>query len=227
MRGGEVPCPPDSFIGRVADLARLGVLLCDERARMVTILGPAGVGKTRLAIAAAERAGASYSDGVVFVGLADVRHPDMFPSTLAAALGVADLGARSPSEMIIDSLKNREVLLVLDNLEHIAEVGRVIAELLAECPRVAVLATSRRALDLRAEHCYLLEPLSLPLSESRDAEASLGSDAVALVIARLSAIDHRYRVSADDVVTIAQICRRLDGLPLALELAVSRTRALS
>ncbi|MCW2755436.1 MAG: putative transcriptional regulator [Marmoricola sp.] len=194
---------------------------------MVTIQGPAGVGKTRLAIAAAERAAASYADGVVFVGLADVRRPDLFASTLAAALGVADVGALTPTDMMIGHLRDREVLLVLDNLEQIVEVGPAIADLLAECPRVTVLSTSRRALDLRAEHTYLLEPLSLPLGEPRDAEASLGSDAVALVIARLSAINHRYIVSADDVVTIAQICRRLDGLPLALELAAARTRALS
>ncbi len=194
---------------------------------MVTILGPAGVGKTRLAIAAAQRARASYADGVVFVDLADVRHPDQFPSTLAAALGVADLGALSPHEMTLGHLRSREVLLVLDNLEQIVEVGPMIADLLAECPGVAVMATSRVALDLRAEHCYQLEPLSLPLSESRDAEASLGSDAVALVIARLSAINDGYVVSADDVVTIAQICTRLDGLPLALELATARTRSLS
>lgn len=220
-----LPDPPDLFVGRAADLAGLDALLSERP--LVTVVGPAGVGKTRLAIEAVRRAAPAFADGAAFVGLADVRSPEMFPSALAGALGIVDLGARPPLELVADHLRGREFLLLLDNLEQIVEVGATIASLLVECPRLKVLATSRRALDLRSEHCYHLEPLSLPRTDSADAEASLGSDAVALLIARLSALDQRFQATAADVVLIARMCRRLDGLPLALELAAARTRTLS
>jgi predicted ATPase/DNA-binding CsgD family transcriptional regulator len=223
----DLPAPGDSFVGRSADLAALDALLAKDRARLVTLVGPAGVGKTRLATEVAARTAAAFPDGTVFVALADVREASAVLIAIAGALGMPDLGGLAPIDLVTNHLRDRRMLLVLDNLEQVIEAGTDIARLVARCPETSVLVTSRRPLEVRSERSYFVEPLSLPHPDSRDAEGALGSDAVALMLARVRAIDGRATVTADDVVTVAQICARLDGLPLALELAAARTRTLS
>ncbi|GAC1312647.1 MAG: LuxR C-terminal-related transcriptional regulator [Acidimicrobiales bacterium] len=207
MRSAGLPLPPTRFIG------------------LVTILGPAGVGKTRLAVEIAQRH-APDTDDVVFVPLADLDDPGRFPAALLASLGGADVSSRSPLALAVDHLADRTVLLVLDNFEHLVAAAPDVARLIETAPRVRVLVTSRRPLGVRAEHCVPLRPLTVPDATLIGVEESIGFDAVALFVARLEAADARYRLTAGDVADIVRICRRLDGLPLALELAAARARSL-
>lgn len=226
MSARSLPQPPTAFVGRALDLVRLGSLVSGSDDRLITLVGTAGVGKTRLAIEAALRAVDLFPDGVAFVGLADVREPEMFDSAVASVLGTVDAGQRSPYDLVLERVRDRRLLLVLDNLEHLLEVGARIVELLSENPLLAVLATSRRPLEVRGETVYRVEPLSLPVATAADAEGALGSDAVAFFLARLRAADSGFSPTAADVVLVARVCARLDGLPLALEIVAARARSL-
>jgi non-specific serine/threonine protein kinase len=216
--------PATRLIGRERDLDALAGQLTDPGTRLITIVGPGGVGKTRLALAAAAFTADAFADGVRFVQLAPVRDPALVLAALAQALDVPQNDARSLDEMVRGALARCQLLLVLDNCEHLLPaLAGVIADLLISAPQLVVLATSRVALRLSQERRYQLLPLGLP-DESQPAQAQFESAAVTLFIERAQAV---RPVSATDLATIGAICRRLDGLPLAIELAATRTRLLT
>ena len=195
--------------------------------RLVTLTGPGGVGKTRLALAVGERLRDRFGAGIVFVPLAAVTDPRLVLAGIGRALG-ADLGGTgSPLQALAEQLGDDAWLLILDNLEQVVGVARDLGELLARCPGVAILATSRTVLGLRAEREYPVPPLPLPADP---ATASLGgiaaSPAVALFVDRARAVRPGFALTPGNAAAVAEICRRLEGLPLAIELAAARTRLL-
>jgi non-specific serine/threonine protein kinase len=216
-----------SFIGRVNELAELERLF--ESARLVTITGPGGSGKTRLALELAQRMGPRLRDDPAFVDLASLRDVALIPSAIAAGL-VLDV---EPGRELLDRIANRlvasDLLLVLDNWEQLLPDGATTAAaLLARCPELRVLATSRTPLNLRGEHQYPLEPLPVPVAADASSVDRLErNDAVALFVDRARAVNPKLLLTSDNASEIAAICRRLDGLPLAIELAAARTRVLS
>ncbi len=222
----HLPIPPTPFVGRSADLTAVGGLLARADVRLVTLTGAAGVGKTRLAVEVARRAAGDFADGAAFASLAEVRDPATVPSALLQVLGVADVGSRPPVALLADVLAGRDSLLVLDNFEHIIDAADCVATLLQDCPRLKVLATSRRPLGIRAERCFQVAPLALPEFADIVAGEALRADAVALLASRLEAVDTRFHLGDADVPVVVAICRRLDGLPLALELVAARARTL-
>ena len=221
-----LPTPPTPFIGRAAAIDAAGALVVRPEVRLVTLTGAAGVGKTRLAVEVARRTTAAFRDGVIFVPLADVRDPAAVPQALLAAVGAADVGSRRALDVLADLLGQREALLLIDNMEHAIGAAPDVANLLDACPHLTVLATSRRPLAIRAERCVQVEPMPVPDSAEITAEEALHNDAVALLASRLEAVDSRFRLADADVPVVIGICSRLDGVPLALELAAARARSL-
>lgn len=209
--------PPTSFIGRVSEMELIGQFL--EQTRLLTIMGTAGSGKTRLAFEAAQRLHASYPGGIFICELANIANGDRLAGTLAAAFDIgADPGDRL-AEIVAQQLGDRAALLVLDNCEHLrSAVADLVVRLLASTPALSILATSRERLRVAGETAWPIPPMSLP-KESGGLE---GSDAAQLLIERVRALDPGYALSADASLAVAQICRRLEGLPLAIELAASR-----
>jgi len=214
--------PPTSLVGRERDVAAARALLDRAEVRLLTVVGPGGVGKTRLAL---EIAGlrAPCADGVAAVSLAPLRDPALVLPTIAQALGLRDRGARSVRQDLEAYLRARELLLLLDNYEQVLEAAPALAELLAACPSVRVLVTSRVALRVRGEHVYPLRPLAIPDAVRRPDPATLAQvPAVALFMQRAQAVRPDLTLTADNAEAVATICARLDGLPLALELAAAR-----
>jgi predicted ATPase/DNA-binding SARP family transcriptional activator len=220
-----LPRPATPLIGRVPELAAVTGMLEQGGARLVTLIGPGGVGKTRLAIAAAEQLGAVSSDGAVFVDLASLVDAALVPSALAIAAGVADRGD-DPISALTGALASSDLLFVVDNFEHVVEAAPAIARLLARSPNVRVVATSRMPLRLGAEHLFTVPPLAVPDAEL-GLEGLAENDAVSVFVARAAAIDESFRLSESNGPDVAEICRRLEGLPLAIELAAARTKLLS
>jgi non-specific serine/threonine protein kinase len=215
--------PTTRLIGRERDLEALDATLADPASRLITITGPGGVGKTRLALATAAAGAAQFADGVRCVQLAPVRDPALALAAIAQALDVPQNDARPLDELVRGALARRHLLLLLDNCEHLLpDLASLIAELLAAAPRLVILAASRVALRLMQERRYQLAPLGLP-EECQPPEAQFQSAAVALFVERARAVRPTIEL---DLATIGAICRRLDGLPLAIELAATRTRLL-
>ena len=212
-RGTRVPTPPTRLIGRHREIEEIGDALLDGRHRLVTLVGAGGIGKTHLAQEAARSVGLDFADGAVWAPLAALRDPALVPAALARALAVNDDGSRPLEEALVDALADRSVLLVVDNLEQVAEGAPILARLLAASPGSAVLATSRQRLHLRGE--LVLEVPPLPHR----------TDGVALFLAR--AAEAGVRLPTGDVpASVIELCRRLDGIPLAIELAAGAARHL-
>ncbi|GAC1611594.1 MAG: LuxR family transcriptional regulator [Mycobacteriales bacterium] len=207
------------FVGRAADLAALERLVREPAVRLVTLMGPAGVGKTRLAIELSRRVAPETAH---FVSMADVADPHLVGSALLAALGVPDAGAGDTVDRVAELLGVEPGLLVLDNFEQLLPAATAIAALLERCPGLTMLITSRHPLGIRVERTYPVAPLAVPASVSE----SLRCDAVALLLDRLVALDPTAAWDGDPEL-LAEICRRLDGLPLAIELAAARARVLT
>ena len=223
-----LPAPPTALLGRDTEVTRLGHLLRQRSVRLVTLIGPGGVGKTRLALQVAADLGADFPDGVVFVPLASLGQPDFVGSAIARALAVRERGERPLADSLVANLRPKHLLLVLDNFEHVVAAAPLVAELLAGCPDLTVLATSRSLLALRGEQPFRVRPLALPEQTSSLTTASLmGSPATALFLQRACEVKPAFAPTAADAPAIAAICSRLDGLPLAIELAATRIKLLS
>ncbi len=219
----NLPTPPTPLVGRDKELAELAEALALSRMRLVTLTGPGGSGKTRLAIEVALQLVNDFPDGVYFVSLVSVTTPDLLWTTIAEAL---DLRLPDPSvPRLLHHLADRRALLVLDNLEQLPGAGPVVAELLAQAHNLAILATSRRPLHVAAEHEHALTPLDVPEDASLDAAQQSG--AVQLFVQQARRVRSGFTLTADNAADVATLCRRLDGLPLALELAAARTKLLS
>lgn len=223
---GRIPTPLTSFVGREQDVAAVSKLLTE--ARLVTLLGPGGTGKTRLAIEVTRTMAASFADGVAFLSLAPLMDPTLLITTIAQALGVRDAPGHSVADVLLAFMREKHMLLVLDNFEQIVDAAPQVAVLLSACPYLTVLVTSRAALRLSGEREYPVEPLPLPDSSSPQTPESLaGNPAVTLFVQRAGDVRPGFALSADDAESVGEICSRLDGLPLAIELAAARTKVLS
>ena len=222
MADGRVPVQLTSFVGRSRELAELEAAL--DGARLVTVVGPGGCGKTRLALEFAAR-GRALSPDLQFVDLAPITDAALLPVSIATVLGVREVAGEALQDTLARRIGDREVVLVLDNLEQLPAAGPVIAELLAASPGLRVLATSRAPLRVRGEHEYPLAPLQLPGPVELGSLDDLAEvEAVRLFVERARAIDPAFALSSENAVAVAGICARLDGLPLAIELAAARTR---
>lgn len=221
-----LPTPTTSLVGRAADIAAVADLVARPGTRLVTILGPGGMGKTRLAVAVGEAVEADGSRPVSFVPLAALDDPAEVMARVAAGVGAVVEGTRTPIDALADHYGARPALLVIDNFEQVTDAAPQVDELLSRCEGLVILVTSRTALRLRAEHEYPLGPLP---SGSREADTTpgdaLAQPAVQLFLERADAVRLLDRTPGN-LAAIAAICRRLDGVPLAIELAAARTRLL-
>ena len=225
-RQGNLPTPLASFVGRERPLRDVKDLV--SRSKLVTLTGPGGTGKTSLALRAAADLQAEMEDGAFLVRLGSIADPDLVIPTIARALGIAEQAERPPLELLIEHLRTRNVLLVLDNFEQIMAATEAVGELLGQTPRVRTLVTSREALGLRGEQQYPVPPLETPDLANLPALDRLARyEAVSLFVARASAVRQGFALTADNAAAIAEICARLDGLPLAIELAAATTKVLS
>jgi predicted ATPase/transcriptional regulator with XRE-family HTH domain len=224
----RLPIPPTPLVGRERDVERIVSLFAHGTARSVTITGPGGVGKTRLAMAVAANLEPAFPHGMVWVELAPLADPRLLVSRLSEALGLRHEGAQLLVRQLHDHLRGKRLLIVLDNCEHLRhDVADLVATMLSTHPDLMVLSTSRAPLRIRWEQIYEVLPLPVPDGVGMTLEDIRENDAVCLFIARARAIDPGFELSADNVDAIAAICRRLDGLPLAIELGAARTRMLS
>jgi predicted ATPase len=216
--------PAGELIGRERELANLTTMLGDPEARLVTVIGPAGVGKTRLALAGSQAVAPDLPDGVVRVDLAPLEDPRLVAEAIAAAAGAGSSRGASALRAAVAALRDGSALLVLDNFEHVEPAAADLGALLDACPGVTALVTSRHVLGLSAERTLPLAPLSTPAADAGEAHASA---AVALFVARAQARDPSFELTPEVVASVAEICRRLDGLPLAIELAAARVAVLA
>ena len=222
------PGAPTTLLGRDREIEEVKRLLLRDDVRAVTLTGPGGTGKTRLALAVAETVAATFEHGAWFVPLAALRDPSLVGPTIARTLGIPDHGARSIVESLAEFLRPRHALLVIDNFEQVIDAATLIAELLAACPRLDVLVTSRGPLRLRGEHEYPVSPLELPdRARWNDPEALRHSAATRLFVERAREARPDFVLAAENAPAVAEVCARLDGLPLALELAAARIRLFS
>jgi predicted ATPase len=223
----SLPVMSTSLIGREQDIVEVSKLLQSPEVRLVTLTGPGGVGKTRLAIAVGERLDDRFPRGAVFVPLASIAEPALVLPRIAAAVGGTIDGARPPLDVLVEHLADAPTLLVLDNFEQIVGVAPDLDHLLASCAGLRILVTSRAALRLRAEREYPVSALTVPAFAHPSPMEQLASlPAVRLFVDRAQAVRYDFALTEDNAMAIVEICRRLDGLPLAIELAAARTRLL-
>jgi predicted ATPase/class 3 adenylate cyclase len=220
---GNLPLQLTTFVGRAEVAAALALL---AGTRLLTLTGPGGTGKTRLSLALAGDCADRFPDGAWFVPLAPVTEPELVPSAIGAALGVLAAN-RAPADRIREYLRDRSVLLVLDNFEQVVDGAPVVADLLRAAPGVKIIVSSRAPLRVAGEQEFPVPPLSLPPAGATDPEVVLASEAGRLFASRAMAVRPGFAVTAENAADVAEIVRHLDGLPLAIELAAARTRLLS
>jgi predicted ATPase/class 3 adenylate cyclase len=228
-RAASLPIQAAPFVGRRRELADVERRLEDPSIRLLTLTGPGGTGKTSLGVRAAGDQVDRFRDGVSFVDLSTARDTDSVLIALGRAVGVGEAPDRPLQQELTDRLRERQVLLLLDNFEQVTAAAGVTTDLLSDCPEVKLLVTSREPLHVRAEHVYTVPPLTLPPAGHGPASAaSLEQfEAVQLFVERARAVRPEFRLDDENAAAVADICRRLDGLPLAIELAAARLRLFS
>ncbi len=227
---GNLPAEPNSFVGRDRDLGDLRLLMSSVRA--LTLCGPGGIGKTRLAMRLGSQLAGDFPDGVWLAELAATSDPTLVAGQVANVLGISEEPGRPVAATLGDALRSRQLLLVLDTCEHLVDtIADLVHDLITSCPQLRVVATSREPLRVRGETVWRVQPLSLPTGtwRSRDpAESDTGAEeAVRLFADRAAAVRPGFALTEDNWAHVVQICRTLDGVPLAIELAAARIRALS
>src|SRR5215467_11263619 len=223
----NLPIQPTSLIGREKEVALVQDLLRREDVRLLTLTGPGGIGKTRLGLQVAAEVSERFVDGVYFVNLAPLSDPALVIPTIAQTLELKEIGEQPLFDQLKTSLQEKQLLLLLDNFEQVISTASEVADLLAACPRLKVMVTSREVLHVRGEQEYAVPPLAVPDPKPvPDLVALSQYEAVALFIARAQAVKPDFQVTNANAPAVAEICARLDGLPLAIELAAARTRLL-
>ena len=221
----SLPAPLTPLVGREQEIAAVCALLWRPEVRLVTLTGTGGVGKTRLALGVAAAVNADFADGICFVALAPLIDPGLVLSTIAQALGVQEQGSRPLLEGLQDHLREKQLLLLLDNFEQVVSAAPVVAELLVAAPRLRVLVTSRTSLHLSGEHEFVVPPLALPdLRNLPPPDRLLQYGAIRLFVARAQAAHSAFVMTGENATAIAAICQQVDGLPLAIELAAGRSK---
>ncbi len=221
----NLPAETTHFIGRQRELADLTRML--ETVRLVTLVGPPGTGKTRLSLHVAQAMTAAFPDGVYFVALAPISDPARVTNTIAASIGVNEAQAQPLIETLKRVLRDSHMLLILDNFEHLLPAAPHVSELLSAAPHLKVLATSREPLHLYGEHEYAVQPLALPDIEHIDPQALAACESTALFRQHARAVQADFEITPENALDVAQICLRLEGLPLAIELAAARSKLLT
>ncbi|MGH2806701.1 MAG: tetratricopeptide repeat protein [Actinomycetota bacterium] len=222
-----LPIQPTVFVGREAEAAAVRELLADPDVRLLTLTGPGGIGKTRLAFEVAQEIQDRYADGMAYALLGQVREPSLVLPTIARAVGARESAKGSVLDALKEALGDKDILLILDNFEHVLDAGPHLAELLAACPGLTVLVTSRSALNLRSEHEFEVPPLDLHRPGHLEVGLDAPSEAVRLFVDRAKSANAAFELTEENEQIIREICARLDGLPLAIELAAARARLLT
>ena len=223
----NLPVQPTPFIGREKEVAAVEHLLQREEVRLVTLTGPGGVGKTRLGLQVAAELSDRFADGVVFVNLAPVSNPTLVVPTIAQVLCIPEVAGQMLLDRLKEQLQQQQLLLLLDNFEQVISAAVQVADLLAACQELKVLVTSRETLHVRAEHEFAVPPLALPDPGHLPDLAALSQyEAVALFLERAQATKPDFQLTPTNARAIAEICARLDGLPLAIGLAAARIKLL-
>ncbi len=224
MVSHNLPPQPTAFIGRTQELAQIDQRLTDPSCRLLTLVGPGGIGKTRLAIQAASNRQARFADGVVFVALSPVTSADFLLAAIGSALEIPFFGTEEPLSQMMNYLRDKQMLLVMDNFEHLIEAVECLADLLQAAPRLKILATSRERLNLREEWVFVVDGLAYPKEPL--AEASENYSAVQLFVQRAQQVQHQFSLDGH-IQAVLSICRQVEGMPLGLELAASWLHVMS
>ncbi len=222
---GSLPVFLTSFVGREDEIALANSLLQRPDLRLLTLTGPGGIGKTRLAIEIAAESGVHFPDGVPFVSLASIQDPSMVMVAVAAALGLNEFDGSSIEDIVASSLRTSNVLLVVDNFEHVMDAAPALTRMLSRCPQLKAMVTSRSLLRVEGEHAIPVPPLVLPRTNATMTHDEwLRVPVITLFIERAGAVDPSLTWNPGDIQHLVEICERLDGLPLAIELAATRVR---